>query len=132
MPFKREPQGKLSRERERALWTAHLEGAAPAVEKRAKYGNKKVDGFDSKKEANLAAQLRPLAAAGIITEYEEQKRYIIVEGDGHIRAITYTADFCYRDQDGYHVIDCKGFKTAVYNLKKRLMWLLLQIKIEEV
>lgn len=123
--------GKLGRDAERAAWTAHVDGAT-AVKKGPKYGNTKVDGFDSKKEARIAVDLRALAQAKAITEYEEQKRFVLVEGDGHIRAVTYTADFCYRDAAGYHVVDCKGFKTAVYNLKKRLMWLLLKIKVEEL
>jgi len=42
-------------------------------------------------------------------------------------------DFYYCDLDGTpHIVDAKGFKTAVYRLKKRLAALLLHVTIEEV
>ena len=42
------------------------------------------------------------------------------------------ADFMYRDAGGRHVVDFKGVRTAVYKLKKRLMWHVHGINIEEV
>lgn len=93
----------------------------------------KVNGYDSKHEAEVARNLHLLAEHGKITELEEQKKFILVPHDGKGRNVTYWADFVYRDEHGVqHVLDAKGFKTDIYKLKKRLMWLLLHIEIEEV
>ena len=98
---------------------------------KSKYGNKKteVDGimFDSKKEANRYKELRLLEKSGNITDLELQKRY-----DFEINGVKlgfYKADFVYfvrlacdsTEQYGLTIEDCKGFKTPVYNLKKKLM-----------
>lgn len=126
--------GKLRPDQERKAWTDFVEGGKPAPkQKQPKYSNQRThDGFASKREAGVGRNLRALAAAGVITEYEEQKRFVLVEGDGKVRGVTYIADFAFRDQFGYHVLDAKGFQTTVYKLKKRMMWLLLNIKIEEI
>lgn len=92
-----------------------------------------VDGilFDSKREANRYKELRLLEKAGEIKNLELQKRY-----DFEINGVKlgfYKADFVYREKvyEDYHglttsqlfarVEDCKGFKTPVYRLKKKLM-----------
>jgi hypothetical protein len=125
--------GKMGRQAERDAWTAFVDGKpAASPQRKNKYGNKKIEGFDSIAERDVAMKLRALAARGMIREYEEQKRIVIVEGDGHERAITYIADFYYVDDDGPHVLDKKGFRTQVYRLKRRLLILLHKIKIEEV
>ena len=96
-----------------------------------KYHNKKivVDGlvFDSKLEANRWSELSLLVKAGEIEELERQKRFTLQEpfitGDGErIRAITYIADFVYKDKRTGRLIaeDAKGVKTDVYRLKKKL------------
>ena len=36
------------------------------------------------------------------------------------RAITYVADFVYKDDKGMHVVDTKGYRTQVYKIKKKL------------
>lgn len=116
---------------ERAAWTAFAEGreAAPAN----KYGAKRTNGYASQHEAREAVKYQALARAGKIKDYEEQKRITLVPGDGKLRPIVYVADFYYVDLDGNpHVVDAKGYKTAVYRLKKRLAALLLHITIEEV
>ena len=56
---------------------------------------------------------------------ELQKKFELVPSfkvDGKtIRAITYTADFCYFTWDGQPVVeDVKGYKTDVYKLKAKL------------
>ncbi len=119
---------------EREAWTAFVEGieAKPLN----KYGNKRVEfngrTYDSKREANHAALLQTLERSGMIADLEYQKRIVLVPGDGKLRPVVYVADFFYRDKDGTHVVDCKGFKTQVYRLKKRMAALLLNITIEEV
>lgn len=127
--------GKRRRHQDRKAWTEFVEGKPSGApkQKRPKYSNQRTaDGFASKREARVGRDLRALAQAGKITEYEEQKRFVLVAGDGQVRGVTYIADFVYRDETGLHVLDAKGFQTTVYKLKKRMMWLLLKIKIEEV
>ncbi len=124
----------MERRGEREAWTAFVEGreAKPLN----KYGNKRVElngrTYDSQREANHAALLQTLERAGKIAGLEYQKRIVLVPGDGKLRPIVYVADFYYCDEDGTHIVDCKGFKTQVYRLKKRMAALLLNITIEEV
>ena len=97
-----------------------------------KYRNKPTAGYASKKEANYAANFQALARFDHIFDYEEQKRIEIVPGKGKVRPVVYVADFYYKDEQGEHVVDVKGFKTPVYQLKKRLLYLLKGIEIEEL
>lgn len=121
----------MKRDSQRAAWTAFVEGNGAA--KPSKYGNERTRGYASKREADYAAKMQALASRGLIKDYEEQKRITLVPGNGKLRPIVYVADFYYVDLDGEpHVLDAKGFKTAVYRLKKRLAALLLHIEIEEV
>jgi hypothetical protein len=119
------------------MWTEHITGETQQKTCRgSKFGNRKVpfNGkvYDSIREANKAAELQGLARQGRIKHYEEQKRIVLVAGDGKLRPIVYVADFYYVDLDGTpHVLDAKGFKTQVYRLKKKMAALLLRIKIEE-
>ena len=101
---------------------------------KSKYRNVKtcVDGirFDSKREAEYYAMLKLRKYAGEIVSFELQKPFpIIVNG---IKICTYKADFVEYDKDGNRtVIDVKGFKTPVYNLKKKLMKAVYGIDIIE-
>lgn len=93
-----------------------------------------VDGirFHSAAEARRYRQLRLLEAAGEIADLELQPAYPVrVEGK-HI--CIYRADFCYRDlSTGKTVVeDVKGYRTALYRLKKRLVEVLYHITITEV
>lgn len=116
---------------ERAAWTAFVVGGDAA--KANKYAAVREGKYASKREAAHAAKLDALERAGIIRELREQHPIVLVPGDGKLRAIRYIADFTYIDREGkFHVIDCKGFKTQVYRLKKRMAQLLLGITIEEV
>lgn len=119
---------------ERKAWTEHVAGASVPG---SKFGNKRTPfngkRYDSQREANVACKLQALHKAGQILDYEEQRRLVLVPGNGKLRPIVYVADFYYVDLDGTpHVLDAKGFKTQVYRLKKRLAALLLRIEIEEV
>jgi len=131
--------GRLSRAEERKAWTEFVErGVATLPEpKRNKYGNTKLEFngrfFDSLHEANEAAKLQILERAGKIRELRYQVKFILVPKNGKLRAITYIADFTYIDLEGkLHVLDAKGFKTAVYRLKKTLAAHMLGIMIEDV
>lgn len=116
---------------QRAAWTAFVEGLPKA--KANKYGAERAGKYASKREAAHATKLDALQRAGIIRELREQHPIVLVPGDGKLRPIRYIADFTYIDKEGaFHVVDCKGFKTQVYRLKKRMAQLLLKITIEEM
>lgn len=98
------------------------------VEKKSKYSSAKTDvdgiAFDSKKEAEFYAELKLREKAGEISHLRLQPRYLLQEAfkyDGkQYREIEYIADFEYIENGETVVIDVKGFKTAVYMLKKKL------------
>jgi hypothetical protein len=86
-----------------------------------KYGNRKTNGYDSKREAARAAELK------LQVKYE-----VIPKQDGE-RAAHYIADFVYVQDDGTLVAeDVKGFRTPDYILKRKLMKLVHGITIREV
>jgi hypothetical protein len=87
--------------------------------KKSKYGNTitEIDGikFDSKKEANRYCELLLLQKAGLISNLECQKQFVIQPKKGKIRAITYIADFFYIECDKA----IKGIVEDVKPLDKR-------------
>ena len=82
-----------------------------------------VDGirFDSKREARRYSELKLAQKVGIIRDLELQPEYVY-EVD-YKKMFSYFADFRYQDVKSGQVIteDCKGFKTQVYKLKKKLI-----------
>ena len=99
-----------------------------------KYNAKRTNGFASKHEADIAAKLIALEKAGKIMDLQFQVPFVLVEGCGKVRDIKYVADFVFHEgtYDNYVVADAKGCKTPVYLLKKKLMYLLLGIEVEEM
>jgi hypothetical protein len=98
-----------------------------------KYGNKKTDGYDSKREATRAAELKLLEKIGVITNLQEQVRYEVIPKQEGERAAHYIADFVYMQPSGTLVAeDVKGFRTPDYILKRKLMKLVHGITIREV
>jgi hypothetical protein len=98
-----------------------------------KYHNKKttLDGhkFDSIAESERYWELKMLEKAGKIKNLELQKRFPI-EHNG-VKICSYVADFVY-DEDGIQVVeDKKGFKTAIYRLKQKLMKAFYNVEIRE-
>ena len=96
-----------------------------------------VDGieFDSAREGRRYAELRDMERAGEIQGLRLQVPFELVpsfECDGvRYRGMKYVADFVYH-RDGKQVVeDCKGFRTAEYRLKKKLMAYVNHINIEE-
>lgn len=91
---------------------------------RPKYRNRKTDGYDSKKEANRAYQLRILAQAGNISNLREQVDFVLQDGfkrDGKpVLPIKYRADFVYEKDGRIFVEDVKGFRTKEYLIKRKL------------
>ncbi len=94
-----------------------------------KYRNIKteIDGitFDSKKESNFYLELKIRKMAKDINGFKLQPKYLLqeafVKNGKRYRAIYYIADFEVWNTDGtIDIIDCKGKRTQVYSLKKKL------------
>lgn len=98
----------------------------------SKYHAQRHCGYASKREANVSANLHALAAAGKITNLREQVKFELVKGRNGVRGVSYYADFTWIEDGALHVADAKGYPTPAYALKKRLMYLLLGIEIEEL
>ena len=98
-----------------------------------KYKNKKTvfNGrkYDSQKEALRACQLEQLLKDGDISLLEYQVPHpLFVNGK---LVCTYKADFTYYLNGKLIVEDVKGYKTAIYQLKKKLLKACLGIDILE-
>jgi hypothetical protein len=110
-------------------------GAKLKLPARSKYRAKPtvIDGhrFHSKKEAERYCELKIMIDAGAITALRLQPSFdLIVNGQ---LICKYVADFDYYNwKDGIGVVeDCKGYRTPVYGLKKKLMKALHGITILE-
>lgn len=96
---------------------------------RSKYHNQKVttaEGtFDSKKEFQRWCVLKMMERAGTILGLERQKKFELIPkqkvNGKTILPCYYIADFCYIENGKLVVEDCKGTKTEVYKIKKKLM-----------
>ena len=109
--------------------------------KTGKYRNVKTEEngikFDSKKEANRYSELLLLERAGAITNLELQVPFELIPNqkiNGKVveRACKYVADFCYIENGQRVVEDTKGFRTAEYIIKRKLMLYVHGIRIKEV
>lgn len=99
----------------------------------SKYRNVRSGGRASKRENRRATDLRILEKLGEISDLEEQVKYELIPKQEGERAVTYTADFRYRDKEGkLHVEDSKGFRTQQYIIRRKLMLFIHKIRIEEV
>jgi hypothetical protein len=120
----------VPRDPHRAAWTAYIEGTKPTVNK---YGNTRSKEYASKHEESVARDLWALERSGKISQLKEQVSFVLVPGNGKIRPIKYVADFTFIDADGkLHILDAKGAKLAMYRMKKKMMFLLLGLEIEEI
>ena len=95
--------------------------------------------FDSRKELQRWLELRLLERSGEITELKRQVKFELVpaqkdeKGKCLERAVTYIADFVYKDQQGKMVVeDTKGMRTKEYIIKRKLMLYLHRIRIKEI
>lgn len=108
----------------------------------SKYRSRKVtlDGmeFDSHREAKRYRELSLLQRAGEINDLRTQVRYILIPAQkkpsgGTERAVTYTADFVYRNKAGREIVeDAKGVRTQQYIIRRKLMLFVHGIEINEV
>lgn len=113
-----------------------LPSSAPHISgrKRGKYNSVKteVEGqvFDSRGEAAQWIELREMEKARRISGLRRGKAYnIVINGQ---KVCSYTPDFEFvGEHGGWVVMDYKGFRTPVYNLKKKLMKAVFGIEIAE-
>ncbi len=86
--------------------------------------------FDSKKEARRYSELKLMFRSGQIRNLEVQPELsFLIEGK---KIFTYRADFSYFEGPFSRIWeDCKGFKTPVYRLKKKLIEAQYKIQIRE-
>lgn len=120
------------------------------MRRRSKYGAIRIGGHASKKEHKRALQLQEMQGQGLISELQEQVPYILIPAQYTEKAIQlktktkivqrvaempvkYIADFVYKDSDGNVVVeDTKGFRTADYIIKRKLMRYVHGISIVEI
>lgn len=106
---------------------------------RSKYGNRRTGSHASRKEHNRASQLQLMQRAGLISDLREQVKYVLVpvqrDKDGNLleKSCSYIADFVYTDNGtGLTVVeDTKGYRTAEYKIKRKLMLWIHGIRIKE-
>lgn len=110
----------------------------------SKYGNRKTNGYASKREAKRAQELKLLEREGKIAGLREQVTFELIPAqyiDGKCveRSCKYVADFCYSELRVTDIAatwepvveDCKGFRDPVYRLKRKLMLHLNNLRIRE-
>lgn len=104
----------------------------------SKYHNRKTvtrDGIrhDSQKEAIRWEELKLLQRAGKIKDLRRQVKFELIPKIADQRASYYIADFVYEDlATGKTVVeDCKGMRTDVYKLKKKMLFWRYGIRILE-
>jgi len=97
--------------------------------------------YDSIKEGNYAKQLDLMLKSGLICNLERQVKYRWIEthtinftGEEIQFKRSYIADFVYFDKEKQEVIVCdvKGFRTAEYKKKKKIVEKLFGFKITEI
>lgn len=88
--------------------------------------------FDSKREADRWLELRLLEKAGEITDLERQRSFPLVVNNRLV--CSYRSDFAYIEaREGKLVVeDAKGWRTEVYNLKRKLFHAVFGFEIREV
>jgi len=99
----------------------------------SKYRAIRVGNHASRREHRRSQELALLEKIGEISELREQVKYTLLPKQEGERAVTYTADFVYRDKAGREVVeDSKGFKTQQYVIRRKLMLFIHGIKVREV
>lgn len=107
--------------------------------KKSKYNNNrvKVDGilFDSQLEADYYSNLKLQHKAGVIKGFCRQPMFVLQEGLGDIRPITYRPDFIVFYNDGtYDIVDTKGMETDEFKRTHKLFFTKfpgLELKVEK-
>jgi regulator of protease activity HflC (stomatin/prohibitin superfamily) len=145
---------KLAAQKKERIAAAQSE---PRNDRKNKLNAQKTDGYDSKKEAERAAELRWLEKAGKIRDLREQVKFVLLPAKYEEiprigkrgkpvkpkrrcieRGLSYVADFVYTDNETGHTVveDVKGYKGgATYQIfinKRKLMLEIYGIKVVEV
>lgn len=109
------------------------------VRQRSKYGNKRTNGYASKREAKRAHELELLLRSGNIIHLAKQFPFELIPKQDGERACKYVADFVYRERNpvtgeiGAEIVeDAKGYRDPVYRIKRKLMLHVHGIRIREV
>ena len=105
----------------------------------SKYKAVRTGKYASKKEARRASELRLLEKAGEIADLQEQVKFVLIPKQEGERECSYIADFRYRERalfgggySGYFTVeDCKGMRTPMYVIKRKLMLHVHGIRIRE-
>lgn len=97
----------------------------------SKYGAKRSGIYASKREARRASDLSLMQQCGLISDLEEQVKFELVPKQPGERAVTYTADFRYKENGEIVVEDSKGMKTQQYIIRRKLMLFIHKIKVRE-
>lgn len=105
----------------------------------SKYNNRKIrvggEVFDSKREYNRWCELRLLERSGIIRNLQRQVKFRLIDSqktpERTERPCDYIADFVYYENGKRIVEDCKGMRTDVYKIKRKLMLEKYNISIRE-
>jgi hypothetical protein len=104
----------------------------------SKFNNKKCEHegfkFDSIKEMNRFIFLQQQLTLGKIRDLRLQVKYVLIPKNDKFRSMSYVADFVYKIGSGNvldTVEDCKGFKTEVYKIKRKLMYSVYGVLINE-
>ena len=121
-----------------------------------KYRNQKIVSwgmkFDSTKEARRYNELSMLEKAGIISDLQRQKKYVLIptqrepdqkgprggikKGKVIEKECSYYADFVYKENGKVIVEDVKGYRGGgayeVFKIKRKLMLQVYGIRIKEV
>ena len=120
----------------------------------SKYRSRKItmDGetFDSIKEFRRYQELKLMEKAGLVYDLQRQVKFKLIPAQREFtddvtatgkpkkgklieHECSYWADFVYRDQYGFRVVeDVKGVRTEVYKIKRKLMLWIHGIRIKEV
>ena len=89
----------------------------------------------SKREANRYLVLKDKLDHNEIQDLQLQVKYELIPkytiNNKNIREISYIADFVYMEDNKQVVEDCKGFKTDIYKLKKKMFEYKYNIEIRE-
>lgn len=109
--------------------------------KKHKYNARKVNGFDSAKEARRADVLKLMEKQGLISDLQFQVKFLLLpkqevkDFKGKLicgrREMNYIADFVYTENGHTIVEDSKGMRTAKYKQKANLMRRIHGIIIKE-
>ena len=105
----------------------------------SKYNNQKIrvsgEVFDSEREYNRWCELRLLERSGIICNLQRQVKFRLIDSqktpERTERPCDYIADFVYYENGNRVVEDCKGMRTDVYKIKRKLMLEKYNISIKE-